>query len=326
MKSSMKMPFRFRKQPFTGPRPYIASSVTRILLLFLLFSCHPGGQISGQDSDGIPSQGFSRIVSLAPSLTETLFAVGAGDRVVGVTRFCAWPEEALTRQQVGGFLDTNYESIVALRPDIVLALPSHREHRERLQSLGLRFEIIEQTTVADILASIPRIGLLTGQTVQARQVAEELTQRLETIRTHTRDKSHPRTLLSSGRNPADNTLSEVYVVGKKSFLNDLLEIAGGENAYPNDHVEYPMLSMEGIIQLNPECVIEFVNEEDTRRYPDELYLDAWNRLHVLKAVQNGRVYLIRGAHHTIPGPSIWVTAQEIARRLHPDLSEFYVQP
>ena len=288
--------------------------------LFGGWGCAPDSAGSrGLYARDIPPGGYTRIVSLAPSLTETLFAVGAGDRVVGVTRFCEWPPEAAARPQVGGFLDTNFEAVVALKPDIVVALPSHKEHITRLEALGLRCVVVPQTTLPDILDSMLLLGDLTGCKETAEQRAAALRQQLDRIRQRVRGQGHPRTLLSSGRNPADNSLSEVYIVGRKSFLHDLLETAGGDNAYPDTAVEYPMLSAEGIIRLDPEVIIEFVSEEDTARYPDALYLEPWNQLKVLDAVKNGRVFLIRGKHYTIPGPSVAKTAAEIARLLHPDL-------
>ncbi|HOK89813.1 MAG TPA: helical backbone metal receptor [Candidatus Hydrogenedentes bacterium] len=287
--------------------------------LCLAWGCAPDPSgVGDQSTPDIPPNGYTRVVSLAPSLTETLFAIGAGDRVIGVTRFCAWPAEATRRPQVGGFLDTNYEAIVALKPDLVVALPSHGDHVDRLKALNLRCVIVSQTTLKDILDSIPRLGALTDRTESAEQLARTLQQQLEHIRELVRDTSPPRVLLSSGRNPADNSLSEVYIVGRKSFLNDLLEIAGGENAYVDPSVEYPMLSAEGIIRLDPEVIIEFVTEKDPVRYPDSMYLEPWHRLGVLTAAQHNRIYLIRGPHHTIPGPSVWQTAREIARLLHPD--------
>lgn len=297
----------------------LAGILTCAAGLFGGWACAPdSARPQAPSSTAIPPGGYTRIVSLAPSLTETLFAVGAGDRVVGVTRFCEWPPEAAKRPRVGGFLDTSFEAIVALQPDLIVALPSHRDHIPRLEVLGLRCVVVSQTSLSDILDSLLQLGDLTGQRQNAQQVAAALRQQLDQIWERVAGQPRPRTLLSSGRNPADNSLSEVYIVGRKSFLHDLLETAGGQNAFPDATVEYPMLSAEGIIRLDPEVIIEFVSEEDPVRFPDTLYLEPWNRLNVLDAVKNGRVYLIRGRHYTIPGPAVAQTAWAIARLLHPD--------
>jgi len=256
-----------------------------------------------------------RVVSMSPGITETVFALGLGSRVVGVTRYCAYPPEAASRFQVGGFLDPNYEALLALRPDLILLTPFHRELWPELDQLGLHYEVIAQDTVADIRGSFIRLGALCGCETQAQTMAADLDRHLADIARHTEGRPRQRVLMTTGRDVHSGTLNDVYAVSSGSFLSELLTLAGGENCVPGGAAEYPALSAEGILRLDPEVIIEF--GPDTGAGAASEAVSAWRALPGLAAVRQARVFYLGGAQFTIPGPRITETLDALERCLHP---------
>ncbi len=265
-----------------------------------------------------PAGGYGRIISLSPGLTETLFAVGAGGRVAGVTRFCNWPPEAAALPKVGGFLDPNYEAMVALRPDLVVMMPSNRAHHAELERLGLRCAVVDQTTLNDILDSVETLGRLSGNEAKAREIRASMQQRIEAVRAKAAPLPHPRVLLSSGRDLRAGKLDEVYIVGRKTFLGDILGIAGGENSFPESAVDYPALSGEAILRLNPDVIVEFTNGLEELGLTREDAVAPWRALPGLAAAEKGRIAILDGAQLTIPGPRVVETLEALAKAIHPE--------
>lgn len=257
----------------------------------------------------------ARLVSLSPGITETLFALDLGSRVVGVTRYCTYPPEATKLPQVGGFLDPNYELLLALRPDLVLLTPFHREVWPELERLGMRYEVIGQDTVADIRDSFLRLGNLCGCGEQAATLTAELDRRLSEVAGRAAARPRVRVLMTTGREMQSGTLSEIYAVSSGSFLSDLLAIAGGENCVTGKIAEYPALSAEGILQINPEVILEFGAEASGEAAAAAR--TSWETLPGLAAVRNGRLYYLGGPQYTIPGPRIVETLEALERCLAP---------
>ncbi len=273
------------------------------------------GRLSHTDEP--PAGGYRRIISLSPGITETLFAVGAGDRVAGVTRFCNWPTEAAARPNIGGFLDPNYEAIVALRPDLVVMTPYNRALLAEMERLGLRCTVVDQTLLEDILNSVETLGRLSGNGDKARTLRASMQQRIEAVRARAAALPHPRVLLSSGRDLRAKKLDEVYIVGRKTFLGDILHLAGGENAFPESAVDYPALSGEAILRLNPDVIVEFTNGLGELGLTREDAIAPWRALPGLAAAEQGRIAILDGAQLTIPGPRVVDTLEALAKAIHP---------
>lgn len=247
----------------------------------------------------------SRLVSLSPGITETLFALDLGGQVVGVTRYCTYPPEARQLPQVGGFLDPNYELLLALRPDLILLTPFHRDLWPELERLGMRYEVVGQDTVADIRDSILKLGALCGRQEQAGALAAEMDRRLADAAARAATQPRMRVLMATGREMEAQQLNEIYAISSGSFLSDLLGIVGGENCVTGKIAEYPALSAEGILQLNPDVIIEF--GETASEEASALALVSWQSLPGLEAVRRGRVHYLGGPQYTIPGPRILET-------------------
>ncbi|MCH7960422.1 MAG: ABC transporter substrate-binding protein [Candidatus Hydrogenedentes bacterium] len=262
---------------------------------------------------------YSRIVSMAPSITEDLFALGLGDRVVGVTRYCIYPEEALDKAQVGGFMDANFEAIVATRPDLVVILTAHEEVRTTLATLNIETLTVDHRTVEGILDALTTIGNACGVADTAEDVTRALRDRVEEIRQMTAGLPRPTVLISAGRDMSLGRIQEVYAAGRHEWYDEIIIAAGGENAYPDDGNRFPVLTGEGLLRLQPEVIIEMVSHLGERGYARESIIAQWDRFPDIPAVRNGRVHVLAGNHVTIPGPRFVRVLEDVARVLHPEI-------
>ncbi len=263
---------------------------------------------------------YQRIVSLSPSTTETLFALGLGDRVFGVTRFCNYPPEARRRKRVGGYLDPNYEAIALLAPDLVILLPEQERAGRFLDELGIGHITVDNKTVRDILGTIERIGTTCGAGEAARALVDSIETRMALIRETIEGLPRPRVLVAVERAVEAGTLREVYVAGKGTHYDELLHAAGGVNAYPGKRINYPMLTAEGIIQCNPEIIIDIrpLLEADSPRI--ERVVREWETVSAVEAVRGGRVHVLTGNYAVIPGPRFITLLERMARIIHPDVN------
>jgi len=259
----------------------------------------------------------ARIVSLAPSVTEFLFALGAGDRVVGVTRYCAFPPEAGALPKVGGYLDPNYEAIVSLRPDLVILMKTHEEARARLVSLGIRALAVDHDSVSGILESVPAIAAAIGTPGAGKALAEELSARVERVRRKAAGGARPRVMMVVGRNLASEVLSDVYISGRDGYYDQLLSLAGGENAYRDSTLAFPAVSAEGMLRLDPDFVFEVI--PGIAGKPGELARarSRWTGFAGLRAGREGRAFVFGEGYAVVPGPRFVLLLEEMARALHP---------
>jgi len=274
---------------------------------------HPGTGPAGRPG---PSR---RIVSTAPSITETLFALGLGDRVVGVTRFCNYPAEAKDRPRVGGNLDPNFEAVVALRPDLVVTLIENQHSRRAFSKLGIATLPVNHQTIDGILESIPAIGAACGAGQRGEQLAAELRCRMQAIRGKTAALPRWRVMTAVDRTLGCGRLEDVYIAGRDGHLDRLVELAGGRNAYRQGTVRFPVVSTEGILRLNPEVIIDIVPERQAAKLGKETIAADWRQVAEVDAVRNGRVYVLADDRASIPGPAFIRTVEQLARLIHPDV-------
>ena len=271
-----------------------AKSAGAFLLLFLAVA-------------GLYSQ---RVVSLAPGLTEIAFAIDRGGSLVGVTKFCDYPQAAREIDKIGGFLDISMEALVALAPDIVLAYP---EHADRLKSLPsqVRVVTVRHDRLFELLRSIAEIGQALNAQKEARRLQGAIRDRLQRVARSVRGKRRVSTLCVAGRN-ADE-LKNMFIIGRNDFLNDLLEIAGGTNAYKGS-IDYPNISLESVIALEPEFILEISSHYEG--ISDERIFALWQTLGMIPAVARQQVRVIKDASWLRPGPRVGRVAEELAALLH----------
>ncbi len=261
---------------------------------------------------------FERIVSLAPSITENLHALGLMDRVIGVTRYCDYPPEAQAKTKVGGYYDPNYEAIVALDPDLIILLEEHEDPRQYLSKLGFNLLAVDHKDILGILQSIEMIGETCGVAQKAHSITQDLRERMQRIEKRTAGLTPPRVLISIGRNMGSGTLEDVYISGKEGFYDEMIARLGGINAYPGK-VAFPVVSTEGIIRMNPDVIIDMVPDMETRGWNEARIIDEWNVLSHVNAVKNRRVHVFGEDYVAVPGPRFISIMEKMARVMYPDI-------
>jgi len=251
-----------------------------------------------------------RIISLAPSITETVFAIGAEERLVGNTEWCNFPEGAKEIPRIGGYTNFNAERVLKMRPDAIILLAEHGHLREKANSLGIDVIMLENKTVADILNTIATLGALLDREQEAARLLEQLHNRMEAVRKQAPSREKPRVLITIGRNMGSQGIDSVYCVGQPPFHNELVEIAGGQNACPLAQ-PYPRVSAEGLLKMDPDIIIDLLDSHATQG--DAAKVRAyWVRNEKLRAVQANQIHVLAGDYTVVPGPRFILLLEQFA--------------
>ena len=256
----------------------------------------------------------ARIVSTSPSITETLFALGLGDRVVGVSTYCRYPQAALRLPKVGTLLRPDAELIARLRPDLVIVHAGPHTVPQQLSALGIASITVDRGTLAGVYSSIRAIGAAAGVADRAARLVAELEARLAAVQRAALTRSSRKVLVIVGRQPG--TLADLIAVGRGSYLNDLVTIAGGVNVLDDPRLpEYPRISMETVIRLDPDVIVDAgdmgeTEEEHRRRQPTTERL--WRQQLHVRAAQAGAVHAVTSDAFVVPGPRVVEAAETLA--------------
>jgi iron complex transport system substrate-binding protein len=266
-----------------------------------------------------PAAPPQRIVSTAPSATEMLYALGLGDRVVGVTTFCHYPPEAAKKPKIGDYLHPSLETIVGLRPDLVVSETTGVRHAERLRSLNLNVLEFDDATLAGIYDSIHRIGQAAGVLARADKLCAEMRAQLDAIQAKVARLPRRRALFLVGRTPG--RIEDLIAAGRRSHLNELIEIAGGENVFRDSVAAYGKIPLEELLARNPEAIVDMGEMSETVGVTEaqkQAVVALWNRYPALAAVREHRVYAVASDIYVVPGPRVVDAARALARMLHPE--------
>ncbi len=243
-----------------------------------------------------------RIISLSPTNTEILFAIGAGDRVIGATDYCNYPAEAEEIPRVGGVSTVSIENVVASEPDLVFGCAlNSKETVERLTELNVAVVSLNPENIQEIHDDIMLVGRLTGKEENATALVTDMAQRLEAIKARTVDVKRPKVAHITWHDP-------LWVAGGGTVQDELIELAGGDNVF-SDKKEWDTASLEEFIDRNPDVIIVSVGHGVAGMQPYDYILQE-ERLKVVNAVKNGRVYTIDADIASRAGPRI-VNATEI---------------
>lgn len=244
-----------------------------------------------------------RIISLAPSVTETLFALGLGDRVVGVTSYCDYPPEAARKEKVGDTLRPSIEKIVALKPDLVIASTSSQLEQfvRDLDKVGIPVYVSNPRDLAGVLASIEVIGEITGADRRAKELTSDMRTRINAIESGLAAvKERPGVLFILGIEP-------LITIGGKSFINELISRGGGDSISRGVEAEYPQYSLESAVAARPAVIFLQTGES---KLPE--------RLNQTPAARNNRVFQLDDNLLMRPGPRIVDGLEQMAARIHPE--------
>lgn len=261
---------------------------------------------------------ITRVVSLAPNLTESIFAVGAGDRLVGVTTFCNYPEQAKEIAKIGDTMNPNMESIIALKPDVVFVSTASQieNFTKTLEANGIAVYVTNPRSLFELRQGLGRLGDIFATTEISNKLVDQL---------NTRERSLAKKLgtdLEKGEDfqsyDARVGIAHVFVqiskeplftIGKTAFLNDVLKFAGGRSVTEDVPSDFPKISKETSLALNPDAII--LSESDDNKEPNDAFKNS-------PAVKNGRVYKVNADLLSRPGPRLVDALEQIARDLHPE--------
>jgi len=253
-----------------------------------------------------------RIVSLAPSLTETVFALGLGDRLVGVSVYCDYPPAAQRIDRVGTFITPNVEAIVAKRPDVILAVPSpgNRSPVESLERLGFKVVVVDPLSLDGIKESLLTIGGQLGKPERAKELVEAIDRQIESVRARVSGAPSRRVLMVVGETP-------LIVAGGATVQDELIHLAGGVNLGAAAGKDWPHVSIEYAISSAPEVIIDSTMGSEVRAGEDSATA-FWKAFPMIPAVKEGRIFGYKAYEVLRPGPRIGEALEMIARFIHPE--------
>ena len=255
-----------------------------------------------------------RIVSIVPSVTEMLFAMGAGPRVVGVGNFDRYPPEALTRQKVGGLIDPDIETIISLKPDLVVVYGTQSDLRTQMERAKIPIFLYQHAGLADITSTIRELGARVGSAKEGNELADRIDREIADIRRRVAGRPRPRTLLVFGRDA--ETLRGIYASAGVGFLHDMLDAAGGVNVFADVKRQSIQTTSELAVARAPEVIVEIGVDTASASARN---LKAWETLPSIPAVRTKRIYELRGDGMMNPGPRISQSVRRVAEVLHPEV-------
>ncbi len=261
-----------------------------------------------------PGYRYERVICMSPAVSEIVFALGAGERVAGVSQHTQYPPEAVEKPPCGGFVNPNYERIVALDPDLIISQGRAEDLRRFAVERDIAFAALPLTDLESIFQVIRQAGELLEIEAQGQLLASKMRYELAQVTARVSDRPPARVLLVTGRQTG--TLGSINTVGTGSFLDGLLEAAGGRNVFSDLERAYATVSKEALVQRKPEVIVELHGEGGDHARLLRQVRDIWAGLPSLPAVRTGRIYVVESTYALIPGPRVVKLAERLARVIH----------
>jgi len=299
---------------FFGPRH--PSLVTALIGIIILLGFGWAGGATVVDEVGRKVEVRSNpasIISLAPNITEILFALGLGDRIVGVSSYCNYPPEASKKERIGGYINPSLEKIISLKPDLVLGTADGelKPFINKMAAMGIPVYITNPGTVDEVIGTIQHVGEVTSSLLAALQLGRFMRQRMQAVQEKVKGRPRPRVLHLLSFEPLMSS-------GKGSFVHDLIERAGGENIVRGLKVRHPRISMEEVIAKNPQVILL---SGMVLKDPVAEQKQWWDRWKEISAVKSGRIHVIHPDIIHRPSPRIVDGLEAVAKAIHPEASE-----
>ncbi len=283
-----------------------------LILSFVLPSLRRGDAYAGTGSEDAPK----RILTIAPNSAEIICTLGACDSIVGVSKFCVYPPELKGRAQVGGLFDPDLEKIVALQPDLVVLRGRNEPVEQLCRNRGIAIYKDKTEKLSDIETCVLELGAQLHRSTEAEVVVSQFRARIEAIRKRITNRARPRVLLTISRQP--DRLANLLTAGKGSFLDEMFDIAGGENVFGDLDMAYPQVSIEAIVTRRPDVIIELMPEIELTPALRGQMLEQWHQLGMIPAVANDRVYFVDDDNCLIPSLRYPEIIDKVSRMLHPE--------
>lgn len=291
------------------------------LLLLVIILCWTGAgfaifglpKTQNRDIAPLPNQA-NRIVSTASDITEILFALGLDEKIVAVSSESDYPPQALKKNKVGTFWQPNIEAVIATKPDLVITLGFEQQKNlaERLNRIGYGTLTVNIDKVDELFDAIEKIGAATGSSPRAGELAGDIRKKLDNLSALVGKGEKLRVLWVVQREP-------LRVAGRDTFINELIELAGGENAIGQTVHKYPPIGAEMVYACGADVIIEPTMGQESLARQRELAIKYWSRFKNVPAVKNGRIYVIDGDIVSRLGPRLYESIETIAGCLRPEL-------
>jgi len=252
-----------------------------------------------------------RIVSVAPNVTEILFALGLEDRLVGVSVYCQYPPAALKKEKIGGYINPSLEKIVALRPNLVIGIAEGdlKTFVDKLAGLNVPVYITNPRDALEVLTSIQKIGEVTFAPEPARKISRSMEERVRGVQEKVQGQPRPRVLHILDFNP-------LISAGKGTFVDDLIRLAGGRNVAETATGKYPRFSMEEVLVQDPEVILLASMKSQDPMVKQRRW---WERWKTISAVKQGRIYVLDSDLIHRPSPRMAEGLEQVARAIHPEI-------
>ncbi len=252
-----------------------------------------------------------RIVSLAPSITEILFALGLDEEVAAITNFCDYPEAVLSKPRIGGFVNPDIEKIVSLKPDLIIGIRdgNRMDTIHRLNDSGFPVYLIDPKGFDGVMRTIKNIGDVVAREKESKKMMKEMVNKRENIVGLTQSLSKPKVFFQLGDAP-------MVTVGKGTLADDLIRLAGGRSISEDESVSYPVYSIETVLLKAPEIII--MTSMDSRKNSSHL-VKKWESWKSIPAVRMNMIYVIDSNLVDRPTPRIVEGLEALVRVIHPEI-------
>lgn len=250
-----------------------------------------------------------KIISMAPSHTEILFALGLGDKIVGVTSYCDYPEEALEKEKIGDFNGINLERVIELEPDLVINYgPGNEEENLRLQEAGIQVLGYLPESIDEVIETIKSIGKATGVEDKAQTVTENMLEKKDEILEKIKDTEKVKVFYEIWHDP-------LQAAGAGSFMDNLINLANGDNIAKDAEGEYPQYDLEQLVERDPEVYLTSADMPD-KTVESILQRPGYSGI---TAIKEGNVYILDANITSRPGPRIIEALEIVAKAIHPEV-------
>lgn len=291
------------------------------VLFFIIALCLFCGRVACEASP-------RRIVSLTPVGTEILFDLGQGGNIIAVTDFCDYPPEALKKPKIGGYAEINFEILVAMKTDLLVLQDIHAKFTPQLKKLEIPYFIVGQDSVEEICRSITGLGRICDAEEKAAARTASIKEELARISQKTGGTKRPKVVICVSRELSEQRIGSFYAAGSNNFYNELIGLAGGQNVLKETRAAYPYISVEGLLRLNPDVIIDLVGDRNFYHSKDKIDFDVvfdekylieqWKNSASIENAGDIRVSILEGTVYLRPGPRVGQVVLAFARAIHPE--------
>ena len=289
-----------------------------IIICLILVGCSKKETSNETISDNMVNKPKLRILSLAPNITSMICAMGHRNDLVGVTRFCVYPDMNTDKiSNVGGYLDFSLEEAMRTNPNIVFLSENHTSAKEAFENTDVKVCIVGITTFEDIPKTITAIGNAIGEPLKAEELVKTFNGSCTKIREKTNHMyEKPKVLICLGRDYGTDQMGRIYIAGNTSIYEGALEVCNAKNVFADKGIENPALTLEGIMELNPDVIIEITPNYDELSVSREQIIKDWNVAPKINAVKNKRVYVLSDREASIPDQDFYKVVDKLADLIH----------